>query len=46
VQRWFTQHQPTVVLLAAAKVGGIAANSSEPADFLLDNLKIQTHVIG
>jgi GDP-L-fucose synthase len=45
VQRWFTQHQPTVVLLAAAKVGGIAANSSEPADFLLDNLKIQTHVI-
>jgi GDP-L-fucose synthase len=34
-----------VVLLAAAKVGGIQANSSFPADFLLDNLKIQTHVI-
>lgn len=45
VQRWFAQHQPTVVVLAAAKVGGIQANNSYPADFLLDNLKIQTHVI-
>jgi GDP-L-fucose synthase len=34
-----------VVVLAAAKVGGIAANSTYPADFLLENLKIQTHVI-
>jgi GDP-L-fucose synthase len=45
VQRWFAQHQPTVVVLAAAKVGGIQANNSYPADFLLDNLKIQTNVI-
>jgi GDP-L-fucose synthase len=45
VERWFAEHQPTVVVLAAAKVGGIVANSSYPADFLLDNLKIQTHVI-
>jgi len=45
VQRWFEQHQPTVVVLAAAKVGGIQANNSYPADFLLDNLKIQTNVI-
>ncbi|MCP9802622.1 GDP-L-fucose synthase [Cyanobium sp. T1G-Tous] len=45
VQRWFTEHQPTVVVLAAAKVGGIQANSNYPADFLLDNLKIQTNVI-
>ena len=45
VERWVAQHQPTVVVLAAAKVGVIAANSSYPADFLLDNLKIQTHVI-
>ena len=45
VQRWFEQHQPTVVVLAAAKVGGIAANSAYPADFLLENLKIQTSVI-
>jgi GDP-L-fucose synthase len=34
-----------VVVLAAAKVGGILANSTYPADFLLDNLKIQTNVI-
>ncbi len=45
VKRWFEQHQPTVVVLAAAKVGGIQANNSYPADFLLDNLKIQTNVI-
>jgi GDP-L-fucose synthase len=45
VQRWFTEHKPTVVVLAAAKVGGIQANNSYPADFLLDNLKIQTNVI-
>ena len=34
-----------MVILAAAKVGGIQANDSYPADFLLENLKIQTHVI-
>jgi GDP-L-fucose synthase len=45
VERWFADHRPTVVVLAAAKVGGIQANSSYPADFLLENLKIQTHVI-
>ena len=45
VKAWFSQHQPTVVVLAAAKVGGIQANCSYPADFLLENLKIQTNVI-
>ena len=45
VAAWFATHKPSVVVLAAAKVGGIAANSAYPADFLLDNLKIQTHVI-
>jgi GDP-L-fucose synthase len=45
VQRWFADHKPTVVVLAAAKVGGIQANNSYPADFLLENLKIQTNVI-
>ena len=45
VQRWFSEHQPSVVVLAAAKVGGIHANNSYPADFLLKNLKIQTNVI-
>ena len=45
VQRWFAENQPTVVVLAAAKVGGIHANDTYPADFLLENLKIQTNVI-
>jgi GDP-L-fucose synthase len=45
VQRWFAAQQPTVVVLAAAKVGGIHANSTYPADFLLENLKIQANVI-
>ncbi len=45
VQRWFAENKPTVVVLAAAKVGGIHANDTYPADFLLDNLKIQTNVI-
>ena len=45
VEAWFAKHHPTVVVLAAAKLGGIQANSSYPADFLLDNLKSQTNVI-
>ena len=45
VQRWFSVNKPTVVVLAAAKVGGIHANNTYPADFLLENLKIQTNVI-
>ncbi len=45
VHDWFALMRPTVVVLAAAKVGGIAANNNYPSDFLLDNLKIQTHVI-
>jgi GDP-L-fucose synthase len=45
VNGWFGTNRPDVVVLAAAKVGGILANSSYPADFLLDNLKIQNHVI-
>ena len=45
VKAWFAEHQPSVVVLAAAKVGGIHANSSFPSDFILENLKIQTHVI-
>ena len=42
---WFATNKPDVVILAAAKVGGIHANATYPADFLLDNLKIQNHVI-
>ncbi len=45
MQHWFAEQQPTVVVLAAAKVGGIQANTSYPTSFLLENLKIQTHVI-
>jgi GDP-L-fucose synthase len=45
VQRWFAAEHPTVVVLAAAKVGGIHANATYPADFLLENLKIQANVI-
>lgn len=42
---WFASQQPNVVVLAAAKVGGILANATYPADFLLENLKIQNNVI-
>ena len=45
VAAWFNAQRPTVVVLAAAKVGGIHANNSYPADFLLANLKIQNNVI-
>ena len=45
VEKWFSEYQPTIVVLAAAKVGGIHANSSYPTDFLLENLKIQTNVV-
>ena len=45
VQQWLAENQPSVVVLAAAKVGGIQANNSYPAEFLLDNLKIQNNVI-
>lgn len=45
VDRWFYLNKPNVVAIAAAKVGGILANNSYPADFLLDNLKIQTNLI-
>ena len=45
VDRFFAQEQPTHVFLAAAKVGGIRANDTYPADFLRDNLQIQTAVI-
>ena len=45
VDAWFTKNCPTVVVLAAAKVGGIHANSTYPVNFLLENLKIQNNVI-
>ena len=45
VDEWFHEYKPDTVFLAAAKVGGILANSSFPADFLFDNLAIQNSVI-
>jgi GDP-L-fucose synthase len=45
VNRFFAAERPQHVLLAAAKVGGIQANSSYPADFIRDNLLIQSNVI-
>ena len=45
VREWFNVNKPEVVILAAAKVGGIHANAESPATFLLENLKIQTNVI-
>lgn len=45
LENWFFKKKPTVVVLAAAKVGGILANTNSPADFLLENIKIQTNVI-
>ena len=45
VKEWYQESKPDVVVLAAAKVGGIYANDTYPADFLLENLKIQVNVI-
>jgi GDP-L-fucose synthase len=45
VARFFSQEKPEVVLLAAAKVGGILANDTYPAEFIRENLAIQTNVI-
>ena len=45
VNEFFRVEQPEYVFLAAAKVGGIYANETYPADFIRENLQIQTHVI-
>ena len=45
VRQWMLEAKPDVVVLAAAKVGGILANNSYPVDFLLDNLLIETAII-
>jgi len=44
-QRFFAEQRPEVVFLCAAKVGGILANNTYPADFLLRNLLIEANVI-
>ena len=45
VSRFFARHLPEFVFLSAARAGGILANSSHPAEFLYENLAIQTNVI-
>ncbi|HSN19431.1 MAG TPA: NAD-dependent epimerase/dehydratase family protein, partial [Usitatibacter sp.] len=45
VRRFFERERPEHVVLAAAKVGGIAANDTYPADFIRENLAIQDNVI-
>jgi GDP-L-fucose synthase len=45
VRAWFEREKPNAVFLAAAKVGGIRANDTYPADFLYDNLAIALNVI-
>jgi GDP-L-fucose synthase len=44
-ESFFAEAKPSVVVLAAAKVGGILANATSPADFLVDNLRIQLNVM-
>src|SRR4051812_18294533 len=45
VDAWVAEAKPDAVFLAAAKVGGILANDTYPADFLYDNLMIEANVI-
>ena len=45
VINYFLKKKPNIVILAAAKVGGIYANSNFPADFIHENLKIQNNII-
>jgi GDP-L-fucose synthase len=45
VEAFFALERPSYVVLAAAKVGGIVANSTYPAEFLSDNLRIQVNVL-
>ena len=45
VNAFFAEERPDVVVLAAAKVGGIKANNDQPVEFLLENLRLQNNVI-
>jgi GDP-L-fucose synthase len=45
-RHFFTEERPEVVIIAAAKVGGILANWEEPWEFVFENLQIETNVIG
>lgn len=45
VEAFVATEKPDVVVIAAARVGGIAANAARPVDFLLDNLQIETNIM-
>jgi GDP-L-fucose synthase len=45
VEQWMRRERPDIVILAAARVGGILANDTQPAQFLYENLMISTNVI-
>ena len=45
VEKWMRLRRPDAIFLAAAKVGGILANASYPADFLYDNLMVEANII-
>ncbi|WP_210201176.1 GDP-L-fucose synthase [Agrobacterium rosae] len=45
VEAWMATHKPQAIFLAAAKVGGILANDTRPAEFLYDNLMIEANII-
>jgi GDP-L-fucose synthase len=45
VAKFFADERPTIVMVAAAKVGGIKANNDFPVEFLLENLQIQNNVV-
>ncbi len=45
VEAWMADHKPDVVFMAAAKVGGILANDTLPAEFIYSNLMVETNII-
>jgi len=45
VEAWMADHRPQVVFVAAARVGGIHANDSRPAEFIYDNLVIEANIV-
>lgn len=45
VEHWLAENRPDVIIVAAATVGGILANDNRPAEFLYDNLAIETNII-
>ena len=45
VKSWFSLNKPNTIIIAAAKVGGILANSTKPYDFIFENLRIETNLI-